>query len=59
MLQSLVNISLATKESLRIENGTWYTNYELNNSIENHIYPKISHNTSLLIDCTILQSQYH
>ena len=46
-----MNISLAIKQSLRIENETQYTNYQINNSIKNQIYPKISHNTSLWTDC--------
>ena len=48
-----MNISSAIKESLRIENGSQYTNYQMNNSIKNKIYQKISHNTSLLTDCTV------
>ena len=48
-----MNISSAIKESLKIENGSQYTNYRVNNSIKNKIYQKISHNTSLLTDCTV------
>ena len=45
-----MSISLTIKESLRIENGTHYTNYEIINSIKNQTYPKISHNKSLWTD---------
>ena len=47
-----MNISLAIKQSIRIENDTQYTNYQINKSVKNQIYPKISHNTSLWTDCT-------
>ena len=46
-----MNISLAIKQSLRFENETQYNSYQMNNSIKNKIYPKISHNTSLWTDC--------
>ena len=39
----LWNISLAIKESFRIERGTQNTNFWMNNSIKKQIYPKISH----------------
>ena len=45
--KTLWNISLASKESLNIENGTLYTNHQINNAIKNQIYPKISHNIHL------------
>ena len=35
--KSLVNVSLAINESLRIENGTQYTNYQMISSIKNQI----------------------
>ena len=38
----LLNISLAIKESLRIENGTQYTNHQMNSAIKNQIYPEKS-----------------
>ena len=47
-----MNISLAIKQSLRIENDTQYTNYQMNKSVKIQICPKISHNTSLWTDCT-------
>ena len=50
----LWNISLAIKESLSIENGTQYTNCQINNSIKIQIYSKVSHNTSLWTDRTIV-----
>ena len=39
----LWNVSLAIKESFRIERGTQNTNFRMNNSIKKQIYPKISH----------------
>ena len=57
--KSFANISLAIKEFLRIENGNLYTNYQMNKSIKNQIYPKINHNTSPWADCTIRQSGCH
>ena len=51
--KSFVNISLAIKESLRIENGAQYTHYQVNNSIKNQICSEINHNTCLWTDCTI------
>ena len=44
---TLWNMSWTIKESLRIKNGAQYTNYKMNNSIKNEIYPKVSHNKSL------------
>ena len=40
MSKSFVNISLAIKESLRIDNETQFMNYQMNNSTKNQIYPK-------------------
>ena len=40
------NVSLDIKESLRIKNGSQYTNDEKNNLIKNNIYPNISHSAS-------------
>ena len=51
MSKGFVNISLAIKQSLRFENETQYNSYQMNNSIKNKIYSKISHNTSLWTDC--------
>ena len=50
MSKCFVNILLAMEESLRIENWTTYTKCQMNNSIENQIYPKIIYKTSLCID---------
>ena len=53
------NVSLTIEEFLKIKNGSQYANDKKNNLIKNKIYPKISHNASLWIDCTIWQSQCH
>ena len=58
-IKSFVNILIVIEESLKIENGTQYTNYQRNNSIKNQIYQKINHNTSLWIDFMMRQSQCH
>ena len=43
-----MNISLVIKESLRVENGTQYTNYQMNKiSHKDKYYQKIGHNISL------------
>ena len=69
MSNSFVNIALGikessrmrtkVKESLKIENGTQCTNYQMNNSIKNQIYPNTSHNTSLWTDGTIWFTESH
>ena len=45
--KKLCQYFLAIKESLRIDNGTQYTNYQINHYMKNHLYPKISHSDSL------------
>ena len=42
-----------SKNPLRIENVTQYTNYQLNNSIKNQIYLNMSHNKYFWTDYTI------
>ena len=44
---------LTAKEFLWIENGNRYENYQMNNSIKDQIYPKVSHNTTLWADITM------
>ena len=51
MSKSFANTSLGIKELLSTENGTQYTNYQMNNSIKNQINPNISDNTVLWTDC--------
>ena len=45
--QKSVNFSLAIKESLKAENGTQYTKYQINNYTKNQISAKMSHDASL------------
>ena len=47
-VKKFMNISLVIKESLRVENGTQDTNYQMNKiSHKDKYYQKIGHNTSL------------
>ena len=45
--KTLWNIWLAIEQSLKMKNRTQHTNHQMHNAVKNHIYPKISHNTSL------------